>query len=208
MRLIAYLRVSTDEQGDSGLGLEAQRADVARYCQASGHQLVRVVREVASARKATTRPGLEEALEAVEAGEADGIIASRLDRFCRSVVQADDILSRLGRAGGVMVALDLGVDTSTPAGRFVMNVLASVAQWERDVISERTTNALAAARSQGTRIGRPVEYPIEVRRRACRMRAEGATFREIADTFTREGIPTARGGAWRPSTLHRIVNGE
>ena len=208
MRLIAYLRVSTDEQGDSGLGLDAQREAATRFCEASGHRLVRVLSEVASARKTSKRVALEAALQAVEDGSADGIVAARLDRFCRSVVQADDILSRIERAGGTMIALDLGVDTSTPAGRFVMNVLASVAQWELDVISERTRNALAAAKARGTRVGRPCSYPPELGRRVMRLRDDGVTYREIADTLTREGVPTAMGGPWQPSTLQRIVSKE
>lgn len=204
--LVAYVRVSTEEQGNSGLGLEAQLAAIRLYCHAQGHATVHVVQEVESA--AGKRPQLEAALRAVEAGEYDGIIASRLDRFSRSVVQTDEILSRIQKAGRTLVALDLGVDTSTAARRLVANVLASVAQWERDIISERTKAAIAAKVARGERVGRRRVISDDARVRAQLLRGEGCTYEQIIEKLTEDGLETAGGGPWRKSTVQRLLTQE
>lgn len=203
MRLLAYARVSTEEQGQSGLGLEAQLASIKVYCVSQGYEIAETIKEVESAGK--DRPLLEAALERVVAGEFDGIIAAKLDRFSRSVVQADEILTRVSDAGRTLIALDLGVDTSTAAGRLVMNVLASVAQWERDIISERTKSALRAKRQRGERLGRPRNYPDATRQRVRELRRHGNSYREIIRRLEEEGITTSGGGPWRVSSIQRLV---
>ena len=202
-RLIGYLRVSTSEQGDTGLGLDAQKAAIRVYAAQVGHELIEIVSEVESAAK--TRPVFETAMMRVEAGEFDGIIAAKLDRFSRSVVQTDEILTRLGRADRILIALDLGVDTGTAAGRLIANVLAAVAQWERDVISERTRAALGAKKRRGGSLGAKRRIDDSARLLVQRMRGEGATFRQMCEALEREGHKTARGGPWRASTVQRLL---
>ncbi len=110
-------------------------------------------------------------------------------------------------ARATLVALDLGVDTSTPGGRLVANVLASVAAWERDVIADRTRTGLAAARAAGQRISRPaVADDPELQRRIAGLRESGMTLQAIANQLNGEGVPTLRGGGeWRPSSLQAAV---
>jgi DNA invertase Pin-like site-specific DNA recombinase len=147
--------------------------------------------------------GIRLALEWIAAGEASGLIASRLDRLSRSVVDFGLLLEWFTEAGANLIALDLGIDTSTSGGRLVANVFASVAEWERDVIGDRTREGLAAARTAGKQISRPaVADDPKLRRRMTRMRDRGMTLQAIADKLNAEGIPTVRGGAeWRPSSV-------
>jgi DNA invertase Pin-like site-specific DNA recombinase len=105
------------------------------------------------------------------------------------------------------VALDLGVDTSSPGGRLVANVFASVAEWERATVAARTKAGLAAVRAQGKPISRPslADRP-ELRARIAAMRASGLTLQAIADTLNSERVPTVRGGSrWRPSSVQNAA---
>src|SRR3954468_12144021 len=154
-RAIAYLRVSTDEQADTGAGLAAQRAAVTAEVTRRGWQLVDVYTDTASGRSRTGRPSLSRALAAVASGEADVLIVSKLDRLSRSLRDFADVLATAQRSGWFLVALDLGVELSTPAGAFLEHVLASASQWERRISGQRTREALAARRASGVQLGRP-----------------------------------------------------
>ena len=204
-RLCAYLRVSTDEQGDSGLGLEAQAAAIKVYCAAQGHELAGMVREIESARG--KRPILDDVLAHIEQGTYDGLIVAKLDRLSRSVVQANEIHDRLDKTGAALIALDLNVDTSTAVGRMMMNVLATVAQWERDTIGERTRSALRAKRERGEPVGRRRVISDEVRARAQELRSYGCTYKQIGETLTSEGhYPPSGLHRWQVSTLQRLIS--
>ena len=135
--------------------------------------------------------------------EAAGLIVSRLDRLSRSVVDFGCLLEWMDEAGATLVALDLGVDTSSPGGRLVANVFASVAEWERATIAARTKAGLAAVRAQGKPISRAsVTDRPELRERIAAMRAAGITLQGIADELNAERVPTLRGGShWRPSSV-------
>lgn len=203
MRLLAYVRVSTTEQAERGYGLDAQEMAIRETCDRRGWELVELVRDEGLSGKNLERPGLRRALERLAAGEADGLLVAKLDRLSRSVVDFGLLLEWFTEAEVALVALDLGVDTSTPGGRLVANVFASVAEWERDTIAARTKDGLAAVRAQGKPTGRPaVADRPELAERIRAMRDQGLTLQAIADTLTAEGVPTARGAkAWRPSSV-------
>lgn len=204
-RMIGLVRVSTSEQERSGLGLEAQEAAIRQECERRGWHLADVVVESAVSGRSSKRAGLTEVLERVGRGDVQGVVVAKLDRLSRSVVDFGRILAWLDGVGGYLVALDLGVDTSTPSGRLVANVLASVAEWEADTISARTSAALAAKKERGEPIGRPA-VPAEVGERIRGLRASGATYRAICDTLNSEGVPTARGAAaWSVSAVQRSL---
>jgi DNA invertase Pin-like site-specific DNA recombinase len=201
--VLGYVRVSTAEQAGNGYGLEAQETVIRDECARRGWQLLDVIRDEGASAKSLDRPGLRQALERIAAGEAGGLLAAKLDRLSRSVVDFGVLLERFEDAGATLVALDLGLDTSTPGGRLVANVFASVAEWERDIIGARTREGLAAARAQGRTISRAAiaDNP-KLRARIERMRARGMTLQAIADKLNREGVPTLRGAkAWRPSSV-------
>lgn len=152
--MVGYIRVSTDDQADSGLGLGSQRAAVAAEAERRGWIML-AVHEDALSGKTLDRPGLAAALAAVESGEAAGIVVAKLDRLSRSLKDFANLMARAQVGKWNLVALDLGVDLSTPAGEFMAGVMASAAQWERRIIGQRTRDALAIKRSQGVPLGRP-----------------------------------------------------
>ena len=203
--VIGYTRVSTGEQGESGAGLEAQRRAISDEAARRAWQLLRIEEDVLSGRS-LKRPGLQRALNACRMGEASGIVVAKLDRLSRSVIDFAKTLEDARKRGYNIVALDLGLDLSTPQGELVANVIASVAQWERRVIGARTAEALAVKRSQGVRLGRPRTLPDTVRRRIHRLRETGASLPEIAAQLNQDGVPTAHGGArWYPSSVRAVL---
>ncbi len=167
--MIGYLRVSTEEQSSSGLGLDAQRDTIQRYADAHGWDMVWYVDEGLSA-KSLDRPQLQAALTRLHVPpkrrDVDGIVVAKLDRLSRSVHDFSGILKRAAARKWAVVAIDLGVDTSTPTGKLVANVMMSVAEWEREVIGERTSAAMQAAKRAGKHMGRVSVLP-EATGRAC-----------------------------------------
>ena len=138
-------------------------------------------------------------------GKAQVLMVSKLDRLSRSVMDFASIVERSQREGWAIVALDLGVDTSTPSGELVANVMASVAQWERKVIGQRTKDALAVKRSEGVRLGRPVSLPEVIREWILADRLDGRSYRAIAEALNAEGVPTAQGGReWYAATVRAV----
>jgi DNA invertase Pin-like site-specific DNA recombinase len=124
----------------------------------------------------------------------------------RSLLDFASLMERARREGWALVALDLGVDTTTPSGEMMANVLASFAQYERRLIGQRTKDALEIRRSQGVRLGRPSEISGEVVARIAAYREGGASLRSIADALTSDGVPTVHGGArWYASTVREIL---
>src|SRR4051812_24461802 len=174
---VGYIRVSTDEQADSGLGAEAQRTSIQAEAIRRGWDLVEVFTDTASGRSLSRRPGLEEALAMMESGGAAALIVSKLDRLSRSTKDFATLMERAQRRGWAPVVLDLGVDTTTPAGEMVASVMMSVAQWERKIIGQRTKEALAMRKAQGVTLGRPRQLPDAIRKRIVSMRRRGLTLR-------------------------------
>ena len=207
MRVVGYIRVSTTEQADSGAGLEAQRTAITAEAERRGWQLVQVLEDAgASGKSLKGRPGLLAALEAVERGSAEALVVSKLDRLSRSVVDFAGLVARAQRRGWALVALDLGLDMTTPAGGLVANVMASVAEWERRVIGERTAAALAAKRAAGVRLGRPREMSADALERIQLLHRDGYRPAEIARILNREGVPTPRNGRWHPPGVSRVLS--
>lgn len=208
MRAIGYTRVSTSEQADKGAGLEAQHRAISEEADRRSWELVKVFSDTASGRSTVKRLGLKAAINVLRGGEADGLVVAKLDRLSRSLMDFAGLMEQARREEWAVVALDLGVDTTTPAGEMVANVMASFAQYERRLIGQRTKEGLAVKRSQGVRLGRPPVVGKDLRRRIRRMRAGGLTLAKIADKLTGEGIPTAHGGRrWYPSTVRAILGG-
>lgn len=215
-RVVGYVRVSTTEQGEAGNGLEAQRQAIERECQYRGWQLLRIEEDVKSGKSTKNRPGLERAKTACRRKEADGIVAAKIDRLSRSVIDFATLLEDARGQGYNVVALDLGVDLSSVQGELIANVLASVAQWERRIIGERTKSAMrivkkrtAAQRQKlGKKpIGRPARVvPPEIRTRIRRERKAGHTYREIAERLEADRIPTGgKGERWYASSVQRLT---
>ena len=204
MRAIGYVRVSTNEQGVSGAGLEAQRSAIIAECERRGWHLIDIVEDVGSG-KDLRRPGVRAALEALEAGSASALVVAKLDRLSRSMLDFARVMAAAQKQSWALVALDVAVDTTTPAGEAMANVMATFAQFERRLIGQRTREALAVKRAEGVRLGRPPEIPAAVADRIRRARDEGQTLRQIAEVLNDQKVATARGGRWQPSTVARVI---
>jgi DNA invertase Pin-like site-specific DNA recombinase len=206
LTVIAYVRVSTDEQFDSGAGLEAQRQAIRQECQRRGWVLAEMYEDAASGRALAGREGLKAALAALEGRRAAALVVAKLDRLSRSLLDFAALMDLSRRKGWALVALDLGVDTTTPSGEMMANVLAVFAQFERRLIGQRTREALAVKRRQGVRLGRPPALAAAVVRRIHRARSRGATFAAIAAELDRDGVPTAHGARrWHVSTVQSVA---
>jgi DNA invertase Pin-like site-specific DNA recombinase len=135
-----------------------------------------------------------------------GIVVAKLDRLSRSIVDFGHLLEEARKRGFNVVALDLGLDLSTPQGELVANVIASVAQWERRIIGQRTKEALAVKKAQGVRVGRPATLPATIVRRIRRERAKGKSFAAIAEGLNADRVQTAQGGKrWYSATVRSTV---
>jgi DNA invertase Pin-like site-specific DNA recombinase len=208
VRVVGYVRVSTEEQGRSGLGLADQRKAIRAACAQRGWELVSIIEDNGFSAKNLNRPGIIETLRMVEAGEADALVVSKLDRLSRSVLDFSGLLERSRKKGWSLVALDIGVDTSTANGEVMASIVAVFAQFERRLISERTKAALAIKKAQGVKLGRPVVVTEEVVDRVLAERAEGRTLRTIADGLNADGVRTAHGGSqWWPATVKKLIDG-
>ena len=205
---IAYYRVSTDKQGESGLGLEAQRKAVTDYLDGGDWELVKEYVEIESGRR-NDRPELAAALAACRKHRATLVIA-RLDRLTRNL----HFVSGLMESGVDFVAVD-----NPHANKFMVHILAAVAEHERDLISQRTKAALAAAKARGVDLGRYGRTVLAPRNRAAadafaheiagtvkQLRREGATtVRALTEAMNDRGVATRNGGRWHVQTTHRLL---
>ena len=207
-RAFGYVRVSTDEQGESGAGLESQRRAIRREAKHQGWKLVEIFEDVASGKNMKRRPGLDAAIVKLKAGEADLLVVAKLDRLSRSVSDFARFMEERARKNGwELVVLDLNVDTSTPTGEMFANMLVTLAQWERRIIGERTKDGLAMKRAQGVRLGRPPVLSSATRRRIRNLRSRGHSFAEIARRLNEDGTPTAHPPSrWHPATVKKVVD--
>jgi DNA invertase Pin-like site-specific DNA recombinase len=220
-KVAGYIRVSTEDQGESGAGLEAQRAAITAEAERRGWQLVEIFEDTASGKSMSRRPGLAAALAAVDSGQVDALCVAKLDRLSRSLLDFAGLVERSRKQGWQLVALDLGVDTASPSGEMMASVLAVFAQFERRLISQRTTDALRTMQSRTEAaghysqeagdgllrgpLGRPRQLPDDIRRRILREAESGATPSMIARGLDSDGVPTAQGGAWYPATVKKII---
>jgi DNA invertase Pin-like site-specific DNA recombinase len=209
-RFVSYLRVSTDRQGRSGLGLEAQREAVTGYLNGGRWELVAefVEHETGKGSNALAkRPQLRAALALAKKQRATLVIA-KLDRLSRNMAFTATFMD----AGVDFVAVD-----NPHASRLTLHILAAVAEHEREMIAERTKAALAASKARGTvlgahgkvlaeqRKGEALERLAGVADRLSALKAEGLTVRAIAERLNAEGVLSPAGGAWQAGNVHRAL---
>ena len=219
-RCIAYLRVSTDKQADHGVSLDAQRAKAEAYASLYDLELVAVIVDAGASAKTLDRPGLQKALGMLKSGEAEAVLVAKLDRLTRSVRDLDTLIHRHFRKAALLSVAEQ-IDTRSAAGRLVLNVLASVSQWEREAIGERTSEAMKHKQSRGEYIGGRVPYGYrlapcgallveeegeqEVLSAARDARHAGLSLRAIARELAARGFAPRSGKAWSPNQVRRMV---
>jgi DNA invertase Pin-like site-specific DNA recombinase len=208
---LGYVRVSTAGQVTEGASLDAQRAALVAEADRRNWDVEIVADEGLSAKSIKNRAGLTDALDRLDRGQADALISTRLDRISRSVVDFAGLLDRAGRRGWGLVLLSPSLDLSDPAGRFTANVLASAAQYERELIGARTREGMAQRKAENIRNGKPITFgrsrnvPSDVVARIIEARHDGDSYATIASALNADGVPTAQGGkGWHASTV-RVV---
>lgn len=206
MRAIGYMRVSTEEQGDSRAGLEAQEATIRAEIDRRGWELVDLRFDIASGKSMRKRDRLGETLRDLAEGKADTLVVAKLDRLSRSVLDFASIMELAAKEHWSLAVLDLGVDTTTANGELVANIMISMAQWERRIIGDRTKAALKAVRARGTHVGRKANVSADTLSTIRTMRAAGLSWQRIANALTAAGIPTSQGGQWHGATVRRLLD--
>ena len=220
-RCIAYARVSTNNQAEKGCSLDAQKAKMAAYATLYDLELVEVIEDAGVSAKTLERDGLKRALAMLKAGEADALLVVKLDRLTRSVRDLDTLISTWF-ADGRYALMSVGeqIDTRSAAGRLVLNVLASVSQWEREATGERTSVAMQHKKANGERVGSvPLGFRLaadgihleedeteqEIIAIARELREAGISYRAIARALCERGFHSRTGRELAATQIARMV---
>ncbi len=217
-RAIGYARVSTSDQADFGVSLDAQTEKVRSWCQVHGYELARVlVDRGLSGGRCDNRPALQEALRTIQAG--DSLVVYSLSRLARSTRDTLMIAETLERRGADLVSLSERIDTTSSTGKMVFRMLAVLSEFERDVISERTSMAMRHLRATGRYTGGLAPYgyrsvdgvlqavPEEMRiiQLIQALGAEGGSLRSISRHLLEQGLTSRAGKAFHPAQVARIL---
>ena len=215
---IGYIRVSTEKQANEGVSLEAQEARINAWCTANGYELVRVYVDAGiSGKRMDTRKELLAALAALKKGTA--LVSYSLSRLARSTKDALAIGEMVAKKKADMVSLSEQIDTTTAAGKMMFQMLAVLAEFERNLVAERTTNALQHKKATGQKYCNQTPYGFEaiegklvqveqeaqVVAEIQASRAGGDTLQAIANSLNGRGIPTKTGKQWAPATIHLLM---
>jgi DNA invertase Pin-like site-specific DNA recombinase len=232
LRAVGYVRVSTDQQAQEGVSLDAQQVRIRAHCISQDLDLVDLIIDDGYSAKSLERPGMKQALAMLTAKKADAIVVVKLDRLTRSVKDLGTLLDGYFREGlpWSLLSVSDSIDTRSAGGKLLLNVLMSVAQWEREAISERTQEAMNELKRRGIRTGgagygwqwskepdasgrkQLIPHPEEQAavRRICELHRQGLGIRTIALQLDREGIPARKSKRWEPQrpTIYRILDRE
>jgi site-specific DNA recombinase len=220
-RVVGYVRVSTEKQAEGGISLDAQTAKIRAMAVVKGVEVADILVDAGASAKSLGRPEMTRLLALIDARAVTTVIVAKLDRLTRSIRDLSDLLDRFERRGVSLVSVAESLDTRSSAGRLVIHILGSVAQWEREAIGERTREALQHKKAQGQRVGTlpfgfqlvkdstthlepaPVEQRLLARFQA--LRAAGKTYEQIAAAVTAEGATTRRGTVYRHQYVARAL---
>lgn len=220
IKAIGYIRVSTLEQANEGISLLAQANKIRAYAELHDElELIEVIEDAGISGTTMKRDGLQKVIELIESQEVDALIVYKLDRLSRKVVDTLNIIERVEDAGAIFHSIREKVDTQSAIGKFFLTITAAFAQMERDVISERTKEALAYKSSQGEYLG-AVPYGFTLKGSGLTKaedearvigtivlkRQEGLTLRAIAQYLNDSGIKTKRNGRWYATTVKNVLD--
>jgi site-specific DNA recombinase len=233
VKVVGYVRVSTDEQAKEGASLAMQETKIRQYAELHGLELVAVEHDDGISGKTLRRPGLKAALGRLGSGECDGLVVFSIDRLSRSLRDWSTLIeAHFGeRSPRRLMSVSESIDTRTSGGRLVLNILFTIAQWQREKIVETIQTTMDHLRTQGRRISGPIPYgkalvddgrrsksdgivglvddPYEqaVLYEIRRMHRNGASGSAIAADLERRGVPTRTGCPWGRSTIRGLVDG-
>jgi site-specific DNA recombinase len=220
-RVVGYVRVSTQDQSDSGCSLVLQREKIEGYCKLHELELLHIYEDAGlSAKNINGRPAFVGCLEFLRAKKADGLICYKLDRAFRSTTDCLETVEMLKQKGLEFISITENVSTDGAIGTLFVSILASLSAFERQLTSERTSQALQGKIQRGERTGslrygydldpdgiHLVPNPEEQRvlAKIRRYRAKGISLRGIADRLNKQGCTTKQGGPWKHSTIQGLV---
>lgn len=208
VKTIGYVRVSTDKQADRGVSLEAQADKIRAITVVHNAELLDIIVDGGESAKSLQRPGIERLLGLVDAKKVQAVVVAKLDRLTRNVKDLCELLERFERRGVALISVAESLDTSSAAGRLVLNIMTAVSQWEREAIGERTRDAMSHKRINGERVGNirfgyrlgadgkhvePDPAEQDVLREIRGLRQRGHTMRRDRGSAERAGAPNAPG---------------
>ena len=221
-RAIGYVRVSTRDQADSGASIAAQRTKIEAYATLHDMELVEIIEDAGHSAKSLERPGMIRLLGLIRRRAIGAVVVAKLDRITRSVRDLGELIEMFKRSGVEFASVGDHIDTSTAAGRLVLNVMGSVSQWEREAIGERTRDALAVLKAQGKRVSRfaPFGYRSDgngawtedaAEQRTIglivTLRREGLSLRKIGAELERRGVLSRAASRLSPQLIGKVLNG-
>lgn len=226
MKVVGYIRVSTDKQVEEGYGLEAQEHAVRKWAAANGHRVVAIYRDegVSGSNGINSREGLPDALNALLASEAEGLVVSRLDRLARDLLVQETTLAQVWKMGAAVFSVDQGEvardDPDDPMRTAFRQMIGVFSQLERSMISARLRAGRRVKAQKGSYagFGSPAfGYRVEAGElvedlaeqdtitRIRQLHREGDSLRSIAATLNNEGRAAKRAGEWHPVTVKRVL---
>lgn len=190
--------------------LDVQERQLKQAAELAGFTDFEFVREEGRSGKSISgRPALTSALKRLDAGEAQALFVTRIDRLARSTKDFLSVIDRANTNGWRLVMLDLNLDTSSYQGRFVVTIMSALAEMERGIIAARQKDVHEDRRKRGivwgVDMGPKNKTPEEIRQRVISERASGASYRKIADGLNRDAISSQNGGAWYPTTVKNLL---
>jgi site-specific DNA recombinase len=219
-KAVGYVRVSSEEQAQHGYSIDAQIAKVKAYADLYEIELADVVIDAGISAKNLKRPGLARCLEMLTKGEVEALVIFKLDRLTRSMKDWQHLIDGYfsEKAGKALLSVSDQIDTRSASGRLCLNMLMSIAQWEREVTGERTSIALKHKQNKGDFVGKPAYGSKVVDQKlvadqdeqiiinqVLQMKAERKTLQQIADDLNNRQIPSKRGGVWYPTTVKNVL---
>jgi site-specific DNA recombinase len=219
MKAVIYTRVSTEEQSKEGVSLAHQVEKCRLQAQLGDMEVVKVIEDAGKSAKTLNRPGIKEVLEMVRKKEIQAIVIYKLDRLTRNVSDLNRLIEAFTKQGVSLVSIKDSLDTQSAAGRMVINLLGTISQWEREVIAERTSEALQFKKKGLRKYTRITPYgyslveggyllnesEIQTIAQITKLREVGkCSYQEIANHLNQEGIPTRFGRAWAKQTVQRL----
>jgi site-specific DNA recombinase len=203
-KAIGYIRVSTDKQAERGMSIEIQRAKILGYAQIMDIEIVDIIVDSGQSAKTLDRPGLQKALAMLKGKKpaAGALIVAKLDRLTRSVKDLGELVDGLFSKKATLLSVADQIDTRTAAGRMILNMIGTIAQWERETIGERTKAAMQHKKAQGEYCGGRIPFGYDlvngqlmantaeqfIIRRAQQLRALGQSFRKIAAALAKQDL--------------------
>jgi len=207
---LLYARVSTQLQVNDGVSLDVQERQLQQAAELAGFTNIEIIREEGRSGKSISgRPALTEALKRLDAGDAQALFVTRIDRLARSTKDFLSIIDRANTNKWRLVMLDLNLDTSSYQGRFVVTIMSALAEMERGIIAERQKDVHKDRRARGVvwgvDMGPMNKTPQGIRDRVLLERSQGASLQQIADGLNADGIPTQNQRRWYPTTVKNLL---